>query len=323
MSKDTKHFLKSEILNYLENEKKYNGQKDFITYIDFQVDDGKASMWQYDIFPGIQLLISDFETSSCFRNVNKQDVITINHCHIGRFECMFDKQNIIYMGEGDIAISSMNYQVKQSSIPLKRFYGASIIIFPEIAEQNAFLQELGISFRRLSDKYSLEDSCHVFRRNEEIEHIYDEIYEQLENPELAFLKIKLAELLFRFQAKEITLEENHTYLSKQMTDKIKHVKEHLEQELDEKVGLQELAKEHGLSLTQLKANFKEIYGVSPYAYAKTYKMNVAAKMLVETDERIGDIALELSYKNPSKFADAFESVMGCSPSEYRKRYSKT
>ena len=46
-------------------------------------------------------------------------------------------------------------------------------------------------------------------------------------------------------------------------------------------------------------------------------------MLVETDERIGDIALELSYKNPSKFADAFESVMGCSPSEYRKRYSKT
>lgn len=315
--------MESGVLNYLENEKKYNGQKEFITYVDFKVDDGKASMWQYDIFPGIQLLISDFETSSCFRNVNKQNVIAINHCRTGRFECMFDKQNSVYMGEGDIAISSMNNHVKQSWIPLKRFYGASIIIFPEIAKENSFLQELGISIARLSDKYSLEDSCHVFRRNEEIEHIYDEIYEQLANPDLAFLKLKLAELLYRFQAKEIILDENHTYLSKQMTDKIKHVKEHIEEELSEKVSLQDLAREHGLSLTQLKANFKEIYGVSPYAYAKSYRMNVAAKMLAQTNQKIGDIALELSYKNPSKFADAFLSVIGCSPSEYRKRYSKT
>lgn len=309
-------------LNYLENEKKYAGEKEYITYIDFKVEDGKASMWQYDVFPGVQLLISDFETSSCFRNVNKQDVISINHCHIGRFECMFDKQNIIYMGEGDIAISSMHNQVKESTIPLNRFYGSSIIIFPEIADRNPFLQELGISFEKFIDKYSLEASCHVFRRNEEIEHIYDEIYEQLANPDLAFLKIKLAELLFRFQAKEINLEENVTYLSKQMTDKIKHVKEHLVEDPGEKISLQDLAKEHGLSLTQLKANFKEIYGVSPYAYAKSYRMNVAAKMLAETEQKIGDIALELSYKNPSKFAEAFISVIGCSPSEYRRRYSK-
>lgn len=183
-------------------------------------------MWQYDVFPGIQLLISDLETNSCFRNVNKQDVISINHCHRGRFECMFDKQNIIYMGEGDIAISSMHHQVKESTIPLNRFYGASIIIFPTIAENNIFLQELGINFECFIKKYSLEDSCHVFRRNEEIEHIYDELYEHLDHPDLPFLKLKLAELLYRFQAKEITLEENHTYLSKQMTDKIKHVKEH-------------------------------------------------------------------------------------------------
>lgn len=312
-----------EVLNYLEKEKKYHGSKDFITYIDYKVDDGKACMWQYDIFPGIQLLISDFETSTCFKNVDKQNVISINHCHIGRFECMFDKQNVIYMGEGDIAISSMKHQVKQSSIPLKRFFGSSIIIFPEIAETNPFLQELGIDFNTILNKYSLDDSCHVFRRNEEIEHIYNEIYEQLENPQIAFLKIKLAELLFRFQAKDITLERNSTYLSKQMTDKIKDVKEHLIGELSEKKSLSELAKEHGLCLTQLKANFKEIYGVSPYAYAKAYRMNVAAKMLLETEQKIGDIAMELSYKNSSKFSEAFESVMGCSPREYRKRHSKT
>lgn len=314
--------METAILNYLENEKKHTGEREYITYIDFKVDDGKAHMWQYDIFPGIQLLVSDFETSSCFRNVNKQDVIAINHCHIGRFECMFDKQNIIYMGEGDIAISSMHYLPKQSSIPLNRFYGSSIIIFPKIAKENPFLQELNICLDKFVDKYSLETQCHVFRRNEEIEHIYDEIYEQLRNPDLAFLKIKLAELLLRFQTKEIKFEENNTYLSKQITDKIKHVREHLIETGGDKISLQELAREHGLSLTQLKVNFKEIYGVSPYAYSKSYKMNAAAKMLVETDKKISDIALELSYKNPSKFAEAFASVIGCTPREYRQNNRK-
>ena len=312
--------MESGALKYLEKDKKYSGEKEFITYIDFQVEDGRADMWQYDIFPGVQLLISDFETGSCFRNVNKQDVISINHCHTGRFECAFDKQNVIFMGEGDIAISSMHYLPRESTIPLNRFYGSSIIIFPQIAEQNSFLQELGICFQKFVNKYSLETKCHVFRRNDEIEHIYNEIYESLANPDLSFLKIKIAELLVRFQEKEVILEENNTYLSKQMTDKIKHVKEHLIEDLDEKISLQDLAKDHDLSLTQLKTNFKEIYGMSPYAYAKCYRMNVAAKLLAKTDKKIGDIALELSYKNPSKFAEAFINVIGCSPSEYRNEH---
>ena len=46
-----------EELNYLRQDKKIPGKESFVTYVDFQVKDGTADMWLYDIFPGVQLNI--------------------------------------------------------------------------------------------------------------------------------------------------------------------------------------------------------------------------------------------------------------------------
>ena len=49
-----------EKLNYLRQDKKIPGKESFVTYVDFQVKDGTADMWLYDIFPGVQLMVVDF-----------------------------------------------------------------------------------------------------------------------------------------------------------------------------------------------------------------------------------------------------------------------
>ena len=36
--------------------------------------------------------------------------------------------------------------------------------------------------------------------------------------------------------------------------------------------------------------------------------------------KIGDIALEMGYNNPSKFSKAFKSVYGVLPKNYRKKH---
>ena len=95
-----------EELNYLRQDKKIPGKESFVTYVDFQVKDGTADMWLYDIFPGVQLMVVDFSSESCFRSGEKQNVIGINHCRKGRFECVFDSRNYLYLGEGDITRQS-------------------------------------------------------------------------------------------------------------------------------------------------------------------------------------------------------------------------
>src|SRR5699024_7284076 len=147
--------------------------------------------------------------------------------------------------------------------------------------------------------------------------VYRELYGNLAKPQLTFLRLKLLELLYHIQADQTVFEENCGYLPKALTEKIKHVKDHMLQNEDGRISLKELAAEHEISLTQLKAGFKQIYGETPYAYLRSYKMHCASQRLLETDLQIGEIALELGYQNPSKFAQAFRAIVGCTPAQYR------
>ena len=44
-------------LNYIKQDTKMPGREFFVTYVDFQVQDGTADMRLYDIFPGVQLMV--------------------------------------------------------------------------------------------------------------------------------------------------------------------------------------------------------------------------------------------------------------------------
>ena len=277
-------------------------------------------MWVYDIFSGVQLMVVDFAIESCFRGSGKENVIGINHCEKGRYECAFDNKSYIYLGEGDIAINSQLHPPVASSFPLKYFYGSTILLFPEIMKSGHELQAFQISAEKIVEKYSLNTECHVYRRNAEIEHVYQELYAHLTlpHPSLPFLRLKVLELLYHFQSKQIVFEENREYLSGATVERIKHVKEHLLQDMTRRTNLKELALEHGLSLTQLKDGFRQVYGESPYAYLRNYKMHQAAQLLRQTDQKISEIALMMGYENPSKFSEAFYAVIGCKPKAYRK-----
>ena len=48
-------------------------------------------------------------------------------------------------------------------------------------------------------------------------------------------------------------------------------------------------------------------------------MESAAYMLEHTDKSILEIANAHGYYNGSKFANAFRTVKGCNPKEYRKK----
>mgnify|MGYP000251346684 CR=1 FL=1 len=73
------------------------------------------------------------------------------------------------------------------------------------------------------------------------------------------------------------------------------------------------------------ATRKKLYGVSS-DYARrvlciqqfSFAEAVEADYIEETEYSMAEIAGMLGYDNPSKFAAAFRSVVGCSPREYKK-----
>lgn len=65
-------------------------------------------------------------------------------------------------------------------------------------------------------------------------------------------------------------------------------------------------------------NFKQYTGMNFVNYLKKIRIEEAKHMLVETDEKIIDIAQMVGYENEKHFMKIFKSACGVSPSEYRK-----
>lgn len=80
-----------------------------------------------------------------------------------------------------------------------------------------------------------------------------------------------------------------------------------------------LAARAGVSPTKLKRVYRRVYGNSLFAHIRREKMLFAAYELEVTNSRIIDISEACGYDNASKFTAAFCSVLGCTPTEYRRR----
>ena len=86
---------------------------------------------------------------------------------------------------------------------------------------------------------------------------------------------------------------------------------------ERRVTLAELEKVFHVSGTTIKSTYREAFGASLYADTKRRKMLAAAEVLRGTNRTVLEIAGSLGYDNASKFAAAFRSIYGMSPTEYR------
>ena len=96
--------------------------------------------------------------------------------------------------------------------------------------------------------------------------------------------------------------------------------------IDENVHLplhiDELARRSGYSKWHFQRIFKQVTGVSVGKYISERKLNLAARDLRETTQRICDISLKYGYDSQQEFTRRFDVVFNLSPGEYRRNNRK-
>lgn len=104
-----------------------------------------------------------------------------------------------------------------------------------------------------------------------------------------------------------------------MEDKsiIKKIVDYIENNLDDPLNLDEIAKEAGYSKFHLNRVFSECVGCTIYKYIQMRRLTVAAEELVYTKKPIVEIAYATNYNSQQSFTFAFRQLYGCPPQEYR------
>ena len=95
------------------------------------------------------------------------------------------------------------------------------------------------------------------------------------------------------------------------------VRDYLDGHPERRVTLAELETVFHVSGTTIKSVYRETFGASLYADTKRRKMLAAAEALRSSERTVLEIAGSLGYDNASKFAAAFRSIYGVSPTGYR------
>lgn len=114
----------------------------------------------------------------------------------------------------------------------------------------------------------------------------------------------------------------HTYVLRfaqpwQSDDRLGHLWEHVAARLGEPWSLDGLAARCHLSTEHLRRLCRRELGRSPMHQVIHLRMQLAAKLLATTEDKIETIARAVGYENPFVFSTTFKKWVGWRPSDYR------
>lgn len=93
---------------------------------------------------------------------------------------------------------------------------------------------------------------------------------------------------------------------------------YIHQNYTKKISLKSVAEAIYTNPNYLSTVFSREKGMTFSAYVKTYRLSVAQKMLVETDQSIEKIALAVGFYDIQHFSKIFKKELGVSPINFRK-----
>jgi len=88
---------------------------------------------------------------------------------------------------------------------------------------------------------------------------------------------------------------------------------------DEPWALADLADLVGASPFHFARAFRTITGTTPHRYVISARLRRAAALLLDTEQRISDIAFDVGFGDLSNFVHTFRREMGVTPREFRRR----
>lgn len=186
-------------------------------------------------------------------------------------------------------------------------------------EMRNILELLSVDLERIRELARMQDFT-IILANQTIGHIFSELYRVPEKLRYGYIRVKVLEILLVLTG--LNPEENkadRVHFSEAQIAVIKQIHAFLVEHFNEHYTIDYLAERFEISPTVMKKCFRGVYGDSVYSYMKLYRLQVAERLLKESQLNVGEIAAQVGYLNPNKFTSAFCAEYGMPPTAYRKR----
>jgi AraC-like DNA-binding protein len=145
---------------------------------------------------------------------------------------------------------------------------------------------------------------------------YSELFKLVENGKAGYQQY--AASIARHLLGEILYLERNKTVDSSTEQLIQSVKVYVTEKITEKIDWYEVARQHGVSYSKLRKEFKVYVDMSPGQYQLQLRINHAKIMLSQTIRPIKLIATSLGFQNEYYFNTIFKKKTGVAPGIYRK-----
>lgn len=241
------------------------------------------------------------------------------------------KQIIRYISGANEMILRMDTnetQEKEKKTPDTFIWVTSLRSMMEMRKQQDYFNLLGKVLKNLTERSSSHDTVALEIYYSISVFLLHFINENHMNEQLAFqfgiYKLVMAEAhadwveaaqyLTEVSKAIFSLMEENTLTDRALKRIITYIDEHLEEEL----SLTTLADIGGFNASYLSRLFKQVQKKTISEYILGKRIDLAKRLLADSNERIQDIAAKIGYLSAHSFARAFRNEVGISPTEYRE-----
>ena len=133
-----------------------------------------------------------------------------------------------------------------------------------------------------------------------------------------YYEAKIQELLCLQVNRRTQHSNNYQGKYKHYIDQVVEARNILEKQFQNPPTISQLAIMVGMSTTVLKESFKKIIGNTIYGHLFEFRMDVAKKLIVNSNYTMSEIAEKSGYEHACHFTTAFKRKYGIVPSEFRK-----
>lgn len=125
------------------------------------------------------------------------------------------------------------------------------------------------------------------------------------------------------------LKNSQTFIDRRPLDldlphaeKIVRARSILSSEYPRPPSLRALARQLGISETQLKSGFKSMNGITVMQYCISKRIDAAKLLLKDNRHSISEVGDIVGYEDHSAFSRAFRRLTGCSPQDWRRTWGQ-
>jgi transcriptional regulator GlxA family with amidase domain len=105
-------------------------------------------------------------------------------------------------------------------------------------------------------------------------------------------------------------------------EEVKKAQEFIEQNVEEKITVDQLATMFALGRRALERRFKKATANTVVEYIQRVKIEAAKKSLESSRDNVNEVMYNVGYTDPKAFRVTFKKITGLSPVQYRSKYNR-